>query len=126
MSLPSLPTGPAATFPAAGSRDPGPDPWASVEQARAWWPDAAGLDEEYLTTLLGAATHQCAGYAPAGTTTALSDSDRLAVVFQARDLHNARTAGYAPPDGLYPSAEPRPMSLQVRQLLRPPTGPGIG
>jgi hypothetical protein len=89
------------------------------------WPDAAGLDNRDLETLLSTANSLCVAYAPAlseGAT--VPDSWRLAEVITARDIWSKMGGGNAEqigPDGMViPTA---PLVWLARDLLRPKTSP---
>lgn len=95
--------------------------WATPEDAADLWPDSTDLSPAGLEKMLGAAQEACAAYAPAlAADDAVPYRYTLAVVMHARDLWNAVRRG---PDGaLGPEDFPlqvRPLSLDVRQLLRP-------
>lgn len=105
-------------------------PWAGLDDARMLWADAALIDDDTLTVLLAASNGDCRQYAPA-VDFLTADVERqaqltAAVVYHARDI---RIAGQADPDGnvMAPGVfVPRPLSAQVRIMLRPPRGPMIG
>ena len=91
------------------------------------WPDKAGLSEAGLNARLDAAQAQCLAYAPTFDTTGktlpgdLPSGWLLAVIYQARDIHNAskRTGdSQLSGDAAYP-IRIRPLSDTVKQLLRP-------
>lgn len=122
-------TDPGVVYPAAVR--PYDGAWAGLDDARMLWPDAALIDDDTLTVLLAASNGDCRQYAPAAEFVA-ADAERqaqltTAVVYHARDIW---IAGRADPDGntMGPAGVfvPRPLSAQVRTMLRPPRGPMIG
>lgn len=116
------PAEPPTVFPTVGD---GPVPsWAAVADAHRWWVDSANLPDDDVTALLAAATQTCAAYSP--PVDKPEERHVIAVVFHARDLWNARQDLQGPADGFYPTGPTRPMSAQVRQLLRPNRGPMVG
>lgn len=107
---------------------------ATTAQAKAQWADATNLPDATLQELLDAAWQQCLDYLPdtvvAGfATTAASTypTYRLANIYAARDLWTAfRRDGDVIGFDTY-AVRVRPLSDQVRALLRPPTGlPVVG
>lgn len=100
--------------------------WASLDEARRWWPESAAIADDTLSDLLDAAAETCARFAGADVTvTPVPISRRMANVYQARDVYAARQAD-ATGDVTAFAGEylirPRAMSAQVRGLLRPPRG----
>ena len=96
--------------------------WATLEQARADWPDAPGADP-VLQRLLDDATAQCQTYAPALAEDAEPPSAwSRACVLAARELWAAaRRDGTSIGAGdAYPVAAPQ-LTPAVRGLLRPRT-----
>lgn len=98
--------------------------WATLQQARAVWPDAVGLDDAVLTRLLQAAQEQAQAYAPALADGApVPASYTEALVLQARELWGATRREGADVVGFDTYAvRVRPLSATVRSLLRPPRG----
>lgn len=95
--------------------------WATKEQARAHWPDAAPLTDAVLDTLLEAAHEQCVAYAPP-----LPDPEpvpaslMLANVYQAREIYAASLRGESDVIGVGDYAiRARPLTAAVKALLRP-------
>jgi len=109
--------------------------WATREQARAHWPDAASLTDEVLDVLLDVAHEQCAAYAPVLVYTnpppdplpAPPERYMLATVYQAREVY---AAGQRDGDtiGLGEFViRARPLTASVKSLLRPTAGvPRVG
>ena len=97
--------------------------WASLDEARADWPDAPASDAT-LTRLLVDATAACAAYAPAlASSGALPAGYTRACVLHARELWSAaRRDGdlIGAADDL--AIRARPLTGSVRQLLRPKRG----
>lgn len=107
--------------------------WATKDQARAQWPDAASLPDATLDILLDVATVQCMAYAPA-LIVPLDPEDLVipvnytqAAIYQAREVY---AAGQRDGDviGLGDYAiRARPLTASVKSLLRPPPGvPVVG
>jgi len=94
--------------------------WATLDEARAHWPDSASLDDSTLSVLLEVATQQCELYAPL----LVPEPDRymIAVIYQAREVY---TAGQRDGDvigiGDY-AIRARPLTSTVKSLLRPQPG----
>ncbi|MBD3782448.1 MAG: hypothetical protein IE926_05740 [Micrococcales bacterium] len=96
------------------------------------WPDAEAIGETAVQVRLDAAQRQCEAYAPvldapvapATFPGALPAGYLLAVIYQARDVHNAsQLVGDAAAVGDVPYAvRVKPLSGAVRALLRPPRG----
>lgn len=101
--------------------------WAELADARApgRWPDAATIDDQVLTDLLAVALEQCEAFLPEFGTPAPTEatpSRVLAQVLQARDIWAAsRREGDVIGFDAY-AVKVRPLSSQVRALLRPATG----
>lgn len=98
-------------------------PWVTPADARVpeLWPDAAELSAEFLELILEAAQEACEAYAPALAVDApVPARYRIAVVMHARDTYNATRRN---PEGTIGAedyaVQVRPLSLDVRQLLRP-------
>lgn len=99
--------------------------WATKEQAREFWPDAANIADATLETLLEVSTEQCVAYAPA-IPQPYPQSYMLACVYQARELHDAgKRDGDVIGIGEY-AIRSRPLTATVKSLLRPPRGPVVG
>ena len=98
-------------------------PWATAADARTaeLWPDAGDVSEGFLELLLEAAQETCEAYAPALAADApVPARYRIAVVMHARDVWNAsrrNPEGTMGPEDY--AVQVRPLSLDVRQLLRP-------
>lgn len=106
--------------------------WADLDDARALWPDASGLDDTLLDTLLSAALVICQRFAAPsiGVDPVLPDvvgADvvnvrRLANVYEARELWAAsRRDGDVIGFESY-AVRVRPLSATVQSLLRPAHG----
>lgn len=96
--------------------------WATPTDAQTSWPDAANLPAEHLDALLEAAQTACEAYAPALPSGAVPPAGwKLAVVYHARDLHQAgRRVGDSEAIGDAGFAvRVRPLSDTVKALLRP-------
>lgn len=97
--------------------------WATKEQARAHWPDAASITDAVLDTLLEIATEQCAEFAPVQTEP-LPTRYMLATVYQAREVYTASQRSEQDVIGIGDFAiRARPLSGSVKSLLRPSRGP---
>lgn len=101
--------------------------WATREQARQHWTDAASIPDESLDVLLDVATEQCAAYAPKATAP-IPTSYLLACVYQAREVYAAGQRGEQDVIGFGEFAiRARPLTSTVKQLLRPQRGvPAVG
>jgi hypothetical protein len=109
--------------------------WATLDEARADWPDAPA-DDATLTRLLDDSTAQLIDYAPSvmlwdpdGVPLPVPLSYSRACTLQARALWNAaRDEAGGDVIGFEQFAvRIPPVSLRVRHLLRPPRGvPGVG
>ena len=109
--------------------------WATPEQAKAHWADAASLPPETLQTLLDVATEQCEVYAPVlpvvdpppDPPAPLPSRYVQACIYQAREVY---AAGQRDGDiiGLGDYAiRARPLTSTVKSLLRPQPGvPAVG
>lgn len=97
--------------------------WATLQQAREVWPDAATLSDGVLTRLLQAAHDQVLAYAPALADPLVVPAGYTeAEVLQARDLWSAtKREGDVMGFESY-AIRVRPLSATVRSLLRPPRG----
>lgn len=103
--------------------------WATREQARAFWPDAASIADATLDTLLDVATEQAVEYAPALAVGApVPARYMLATVYQAREVYAASQRGEQDVIGIGDYAiRARPMTAAVKRLLRPVKGrPKVG
>ncbi len=90
--------------------------WATREDARANWQEAAALTDGLLDGLLTAAHEMCQDYAPTLAEGApVPFRYKLAVIYQARDL---RRVGFKPGDPTNPT-EVYETPEVVRALLRP-------
>lgn len=100
--------------------------WATKDEARAHWPDAASIDDAVLDTLLDAATEQCKAYAPA-VPQPYPVGYMLATVYQAREIYAAgnRDSGDLIGIGDY-AIRARPLTAAVKALLRPKRFAGVG
>lgn len=90
------------------------------------WPDRGALSVAALQERLDAAQVACAAYAPTFDVTGKTLPDdlpagwRLAVVYHARDIHNAaRLTGDYQAIGDIHAVRVRPLSSAVKALLRP-------
>lgn len=89
------------------------------------WPDSVDIPADVYLTLMSTANALCAAYAPAlplGAT--VSDSWKLAEIFQARDTWSKFNGGNREefgPDGM--SIPVYPLVFVARDLLRPKTSP---
>lgn len=95
--------------------------WASKEDARTHWADAATMDDTLLDQLLNIANEQLLEYAPV---LAVGDPVparyMLATVLQAKELREAGDrAGDVIGFGDY-AVRARPITATVKALLRPP------
>lgn len=108
-------------------------PWATREQARAQWPDAASIPDDTLDQLLDVATIQAQAFAPA-LVVPIDPADLVippnyvqATIYQAREVY---AAGQRDGDviGLGDYAiRARPLTASVKSLLRPQAGvPVVG
>lgn len=98
--------------------------WATRDQAKAHWADAAALPDSALDTLLEVATEQCQAYAPTPAPSPLPASYVLATVYQAREVYAASQRGESDVVGVGDYAiRARPITAAVKSLLRP-TAPG--
>lgn len=106
--------------------------------AAAAWADAAAIGQHWrdapttpgtLDRLISVATRQAKDYAPAlADTDVIPDSYVLAVIYQARELHNAVLRGDTDIIGVGDFAiRVRPLTGVVRAMLRPEQGlPVVG
>lgn len=100
--------------------------WASPEQAKAHWTDAASIDDDVLDTLLEVATEQCAAFAPA-ISQPYPTTYMLACVYQAREVYAASVRDSQDVIGFGDFAiRARPLTGAVKSLLRPSKGPRAG
>jgi hypothetical protein len=104
--------------------------WADRDDVPAPWPDGARLPAAHVDMCLDAAQDACEAYAPALELDAeIPARYTLAVVYQAREIHNAsRRTGDSEMvgDAAYPIRVP-PLSGAVKALLRPRRAvPGVG
>lgn len=102
-------------------------PWASLVDARAVWPDAVDIPDDVLSRYLLASWEKCVAYAPTnpdGTVEPVPQRYVEANVLAARDLFTAyqRTAGSDVIGFDTYAVRVRPLSAEVRSLLRPPSG----
>lgn len=104
--------------------------WATTTDAALIWPDAATMDVAHLELLLAASEAACQAYAPALAVDApVPPAWKLAVVYQAREIHQAgRRTGDSEAIGDAGFAiRVRPLSDSVKALLRPARAiPGFG
>ena len=101
--------------------------WATKDEARAHWADAASIDDAVLETLLDVATEQCKAYAP-DVPQPYPVGYMLATVYQAREMYaaGARDSGDLIGLGDY-AIRARPLTAAVKSLLRPQRGmPAVG
>lgn len=99
---------------------------AAADVADADWPDRGALTVPQVQERLDAAQAQCAAFAPAFDVTGkslpgdLPPGWRLAVIYQARDIHNAAglTGDYSTVGDVH-AVRVRPLSSAVKALLRP-------
>jgi len=107
-------------------------PWvsATLEEARAAWPDAPEDDGE-LAAVLEAACSQCEAFAPVLGDADLPDISQharfvRAQIMQARALYRSGTVGGGDTFGAEGmSVTVFPMDWTVKALLRPPTRPVV-
>lgn len=107
--------------------------FATLPDAREYWPDSVDIDDVRLADLLAAAFPACELYAPAlGTDdvypTNVPTAYTLAQVMQARELYQAQQRGEQDVIGVGDYAiRSRPLIAAVKSLLRPERGrPGVG
>lgn len=101
--------------------------WADLAFARKHWADAGNLEDVVLQDLLDAAHEGCLLFAPAHAEP-VPVSFKIANVLQAREIRTSslRAEGDVVGVGDY-ALRARPLTAQVKQLLRPRRGkPGIG
>ena len=98
-------------------------PWATLEEARAHWPDAASLTDETLSTLLDVATIRGQTYAPPVDVVPLNYM--LGCVYDAREIYAAgQRDGDVIGFGDY-VIRARPLTGTVRTLYRPEADPYV-
>jgi hypothetical protein len=104
--------------------------WVDTEGIEGLWPDSVTLSDEDVAALLQSAYEQVAVYAPAlPDAAAVPERYRQAQLAQARDNYAATRAGDGEVIGFNGdyAIRVRPLSTQVKQLLRPrPAVPRIG
>lgn len=102
--------------------------WATKEQARQFWADAASIPDLTLETLLSVATTEAQAFAPALAEGAeVPDNYMLGTVYQARETWAAaQRDGDVIGVGDF-AIRSRPLTAAVKQLLRPQLGvPVVG
>lgn len=99
--------------------------WATLQQARRWWPESATLPDDLLGDLLESSTYRCQVFTESDPASPgpVPLAWAMASVLDARDVHAARLSDGADPGAIMAGdyvLRPRPLSVQVRGLLRPP------